>query len=116
MMPGQIHRCNVYSQDDDYATPIATNLKCRFTHNSLNTQLQTLNTRERAQLLAGRRLQYPADFDMPDNARVEWIADPTAEGNNSMWNVVEETEAAWHGPGGKAVVNTCQLEKVNAVG
>jgi hypothetical protein len=112
---GQIHRCNIYTSSDDYKTPVYVNVKCRFTHNTLNTQLQTLTQRERAALLAGRRLQYPSYVDMPDNARVEWVADPTAEGYNSMWNVVEETESAWHGPGGKVTVNTCQLEKVGTL-
>lgn len=112
-MYGQIHRCNVYVATDDYTAPIITNLKVRFTHNTLNTQLQNIAVNERKAMLAGRRLQYPADYDMPDNARVEWIGDPTAGGNNTLWNVVEETEAAWHGPGGNTVVNTCQLEKID---
>lgn len=116
MMPGQIHRCNIYFADDDYTVPRVTNLKVRFTHNTLNTQLQNLNMRERAENLAGRRLQYPADWDMPDNARVEWIGDPTANGANTFWNVEEETESAWHGPGGRVIVNTCQLVKISAVG
>lgn len=114
-MIGQIHRCNVYFADDDYTVARVTNLKVRFTHNTLNTQLQNLNTRDRAENLAGRRLQYPADWNMPDNARVEWIDDPTA-GRNTLWNVEEETEAAWHGPGGNIVVNTCQLVKIDTVG
>jgi hypothetical protein len=114
-MLGQIHRCNVYTADDDYAAPFnSTPLKCRFTHNTLNTQLQNMNVRERAEAIAGRRLQYPATFDMPDNARVEWIDDPTAEGNNTFWNVVEETESMWHGVNGANVVHTCQLVKVGA--
>jgi len=79
----------------------------------LNTQLQTLRVRDRAEALAGRRLHYPASIDMPDNARVEWIVDPTAEGHNTMWNVTEGTESAWHGPNGKTVVNTCQIEKTS---
>jgi hypothetical protein len=116
-MPGQIHRCNIYVEADDYTTPVATNIKCRFTHNTLNTQLQSLPTRERTQQLAGRRLQYPTDFNMPDNARVEWIGDPTGnDSGNTLWTVVESTESMWHGPNGRPVVQTCQLERVDAVG
>lgn len=113
-MIGQIHRCNIYTADDDYTVPFLSDVRCRFTHNTLNTQLQAMNARERAEMLAGRRLQYPADVDMPDAARVEWIADPTAEGNNTMWNVVEETESAWHGINGEVIVNTCQLMKIDS--
>lgn len=112
-MPGQIHLINIYVESDDYTTPVVVNMKCRVTHNTLNTQLQTLPVRERTAMLAGRRLQYPADWDMPDGARIEWINDPTAGGNNTMWNVVEETESAWHGPTGAIICNTCQLEKIN---
>jgi len=106
----------VYTATDDYATPVNDDpLPCRFTHNSLNVQLQTLPVRERNAVLAGRRLQYPANFDRPDDARVEWLNDPTAEGHNTYWTVVEETESMWHGIGGVNVVQTCQVEKVNTV-
>lgn len=115
-MLGQIHRCNVYVATDDYAAPVITNLKCRFTHNSLNTQLQSLPVRERTAQLAGRRLQYPADYDMPDDARVEWISDPTGDGMNTFWNVVEDTEGAWQGIRGRNVVNTVQIEKIDMRG
>lgn len=112
-MPGQIHRINIYTQGDDYTTPVVSNLKVRVTHNTLNTQLQNLPVRERTAYLAGRRLQYPFDWDMPDGARVKWLGDPTAGGHDTFWNVVEETESAWHGPSGTVVVNTCQLEKID---
>lgn len=112
-MLGQIHRCNIYTSADDYTTPWKTNVKCRFTHNTLNTFGQVLNVRERNAQLAGRRLQYPKDLDMPDGARVEWIKDPTAEGSNSFWNVVEETESAWQGINGVVIVNTVQVEKIS---
>lgn len=115
MMPGQIHRCNVYVEADDYTSPIITNLKVRFTHNSLNTQLQALPQRERGVLLAGRRLQYPADFVMPDDARVAWLDDPTAGGATTFWNVQEGTGGTWHGPNGRPVVNTVQIEKTSNV-
>lgn len=107
---------NVYVATDDYTAPVASNVKCRFTHNSLNTQLQALPLRERAALLAGRRLQYPADFTMPDDARVEWIGDPTSDGANTFWNVQEGTGGAWHGPNGSVVVNTVQIERTGNVG
>jgi hypothetical protein len=114
-MLGQVHRINVYTSADDYTAPFnAEPLKCRVVHNTLNTRLQTLPVRERTEMLAGRRLQYPRDFDMPDNARVEWLNDPTAEGNSTFWSVIEETEAAWHTIGGRVLVNTCQLEKIDA--
>lgn len=116
-MLGQVHLMNIYTSEDDYTTPWNTQgpIKCRFTHNTLNTNLQNIAIRERVEMLAGRRLQYPANLDMPDNARVEWLNDPTAEGNSTMWNVIEETEGAWHGPGGAVVVNTCQVEKIESV-
>lgn len=115
-MIGQIHRINVYSALDDYTEPVnASPLRCRVTHNTLNTQLQNLNTRERQEQLAGRRLQYPANFPMPDNARIAWLNDPTSEGYVTFWNVQEETESAWHSIGGPVLINTCQLEKINAL-
>lgn len=104
----------MYTDIDDFQTPTVSNLKCRFTHNTLNTQLQNLTVREREAMLAGRRLQYPADYHMPDNARVVWLSDPTA-GANTFWNVVEETQSAWHGINGKVLVNTCQLEKIDTL-
>lgn len=88
-------------------------MKVRFTHNSLNTQLQVLPQRERTAALAGRRLQYPGDYVMPDNARVEWLNDPDAPGDTTLWNVVEDTTGTWHGPNGFNTVKTCQLEKID---
>lgn len=114
-MYGQIHRANIFVAANDYSVAVVTNVKVRFTHNSLNTQLQTLPQQERVAALAGRRLQYPGDYAMPDNARVEWLNDPDAPNATTLWNVVEDTTGTWHGPGGGNVVKTCQLEKIDTL-
>lgn len=121
-MYGQIHAFDVYVPDGDRYVQLnvpptfPSPLYGRFTHNSLNYQMQTLSMRERAELLAGRRLQYPADFDMPDNARIYWFNDPTSGDRITIWNVEEGTEGAWHGLGGTVVVNTCQVQRIDSVG
>ena len=118
-MIGQIHRCDVYvpaSNSDAWMKVNAEPLPCRFVHNTINTRLQTIPVDQRAADLAARRLQYPADFDMPDNARVYWLNDPTAEGAVTIWNVEEGTESTWHGIGGAHVVNTCQVNRKDNVG
>lgn len=116
-MLGQIHFFDVYIPSGDTWTRVnALPVRGRFCHNSLNYQMQTLSVRERAEALAGRRLQYPVDFDMPDNARVYWLNDPTSAGSVSVWNVQEGTEGTWHGIGGTPVVNTCQIERIDNIG
>src|SRR5262245_64725519 len=99
-MLGQVHLMDVYRPQDDLYTKVNSSpLVCRFCHNTLNTQLQGLNVRERQEMLSARRLQYPAGFDMPDNARIYWLNDPTAGGAVTVWNTQEGTEAQWHGNG-----------------
>lgn len=117
-MLGQIHEFDVYIPSGDAWAKFNTTspLRGRFVHNTINTRLQTIPVDQRQEDLAARRLQYPADFDMPDNARIYWFNDPTAEGAVTIWNVVEGTESQWHGVGGYGVVNTCQVNRIGNVG
>jgi hypothetical protein len=114
----QVHYFDVYVPDGDTwvkSNVASSPLVGRFCHNSLNYQMQIMNIRERAEMLAGRRLQYPPLYDMPDNARVYWLNDPTAGGGVTVWNVQEGTESAWHGMDGVVVVNTCQINRIDNI-
>lgn len=118
-MIGQIHLFDVYVPLDDSWVKFNASrspLKGRFCHNTLSMLGQIVNVPIRAEDLAARRLQYPSDFDMPDNARVWWLNDPTAEGLSSEWVVQEGTESGWHGIGGTKVVNTCQVNRTGNLG
>lgn len=98
-IPGLIHTANVYTGDRFQALALS-GLRCRLAHVNVRP---APGAQERAELLARRRLMWPAGVTISEYSQVE------VEGQR--WNVIAGTFAARPGPSGAVMFQSCDVER-----